>query len=194
MKLWQVCVLLACGVGCDDDVTECSSGTDSCAQGSDDAGGGGKGDARAQQSGDVLLGAGATSYTESSEATNGSAPAAELTGYTLEAASGIAIHGTFEATAPTADSYRFNAGALGKVGAPGFPGVDVRLVIDGDRTQRNTPLSLLLDTVAEKGYSSLSAGNYFSNAALIRGEDYVITVAAGAPGKSYTLELRGRTP
>jgi hypothetical protein len=70
----------------------------------------------------------------------------------------------------------------------------VRRHIRSDRTQRNTPLSLYLDTVAEKGYSSLSAGNYFLNAALIKGEEYVITVAAGPAGKSYVLELRGRAP
>jgi len=142
---------------------------------------------------DMKLGPNATSYVEGSESTNGDAKSAEATGYVLETVNGLVIHGSFEASSPTDDVYRFNAGVLGGASQPGFPGVDVLLVIDGDREHHNTPLSLSLDTVVEKGYSSLSAGNYFINAALIKQQDYVIKVSAGPAGRSYTLELRGHT-
>jgi hypothetical protein len=174
MKRLQVCVMIACCLGCGDDAGP-----------SDESHDGGSG----PKSGSILS-ANAATYTESSEATNGTAKTAEATGYTLETANGLAIHGSIEASNATDDWYRFNAGALGTAGSPGFPGLDVRLVIDGDRSERNVPLQLSLDTVAEKGYSSLSAGNYFINAALIKGEDYVIKVS-GTPGKDYVLELRG---
>ncbi|HEY6881161.1 MAG TPA: hypothetical protein VI299_24210, partial [Polyangiales bacterium] len=145
MKRWHAWMLLACSMGCDDD-TKCEGACDDAVQ-----------DGGSPPSG-TLLGANAASYTESNEATNSSAMSPEATSYTLETANGIAIHGSFEASNPTADRYRFNSGTLGEAGAPGFPGVDVLLVIDGDRTQHNTPLLLSLDTVAEKGYSALSGG------------------------------------
>jgi hypothetical protein len=179
-------MVLALSWGCGDDASECMG--DGCEESSGDAGSNGTG------KNSSILGTGATSYTESSEASNGTVQTPEATGYTLETAAGIAIHGSFEASSPTDDVYRFNAGTLGTASQPGFPGVDVRLVIDGDRTERNVPLGLSLDTVVEKGYSALHGGNYFINAALIKGQDYVITVGGGSPGKSYVLELRGHTP
>ena len=53
-------------------------------------------------------------------------------------------------------------------------------------------MSLTLDTVQEFGYSSL-LGNYFKNAALITGKDYVVRVSPSSSlaGKNYTLEIRG---
>ncbi len=181
MKRWQVGLLLLCGVACGDDSAE--QGGDAGLLGRDGS---------AQS--DSVLGASPTQYSESMEAANSAKKTPEATGYTLETENGIAIHGSFEASNPTADSYRFNSGALGTAGSPGFPGVNVLLVIDGVRTHLNTPLSLSLDTVVEHGYSSLTAGNYFNNASLIKGDDYVITVQPGTAGKSYVLELRGKTP
>jgi hypothetical protein len=190
MKRLQVCALLLCGVGCDDDTTKCDA--PACEDSSDD---GGTSQPRQDASASGGLGAGATQYTEASEASNSAKTTPESLNYTLESTNGIAIRGTFESSNPTADSYRFNSGRLGgATGTPGFPGIDALLVIDGDRTQRNTPLLLSLDTFVEKGYSAVSGGNYFANAALITGLDYVITVAAGPAGKSYVLELRGKTP
>lgn len=180
MRRLSVTLALAMmGAGCGGDDASCDSASGTC--GGTDAGG----------SASSLLGAGASSYTEAHEATNGTASMAESTSYVLESEQGIAIHGSWEATAPTDDVYRFNAGALGTASKPGFPGVDVQLVVDGKVVRVNTPLLLSLDTVVEKGYSSLSGGSYFTNAALIKGEDYVLKLAPQAPGKSYTLEIRG---
>ena len=66
-------------------------------------------------------------------------------------------------------------------------------MIDGRALSSGAGVSLSLDTVQEFGYSSLSGNNYFKNAALITGKDYVVrmTPAAALAGKSYTLEIRG---
>lgn len=175
--LCVVTLTVSCG-----DSEECSG--ESCGNAAPDAGG------SAPLTGS-LLSAAASSYSEAEEASNGSASGAETTSYTLETENGLAIHGSFEANAATPDVYRFHSGAQGALGTPGFPGVDVQLVVDGRPLRDNTPLSLVLDTVVERGFSSLSGGTYFSNAALLRGQEYVITVAPFAPGKRYTLELRG---
>ncbi|MDB4986339.1 MAG: hypothetical protein JWN04_1517 [Myxococcaceae bacterium] len=186
MKHWQTCLWLMCVFGCggDDGGTkfECPMGA-TCTNAAD---------AGTHQS-PSGLGPNPTSYTEASESANSDAKSAEATGYTLETANGLIIHGSFEASAPTDDVYRFNAGTLGGASEPGFPGVDVLLVIAGDREHQNTPLRLSLDTVVKSGYSSLSGGNYFDNAALTKAKDYVIKVSSGNPGSTYTLELRGHS-
>lgn len=142
-------------------------------------------------SSESLLGDSASTYAESNETANGGT--AESTGYMLEAQQGLAIEGRFETTSPTPDHYTFNSGALGTAREPGFPGVDIQIVIDGEALDAGDGLALGLDTVAEFGYSSLSGGGYFMNAALISGEDYVLrlTPAASLAGKQYTVEIRG---
>ena len=137
-----------------------------------------------------LLRDGAMSYSEAQESANGSS-APESTGYTLEPARGLAVKGSFESASPTPDSFVFNSGDMGTARTPGFPGVDIQVVIDG-QARSGAGVSLSLDTVQELGYSSLS-GSYFMNAALITGKDYVLRLnpAASLAGKSYVLELRG---
>jgi hypothetical protein len=139
-----------------------------------------------------LLGDGATTYSEAQEPSNGSS-AAESTGYALETEHGLAVAGTFESASPTPDSFVFNSGEMGTAREPGFPGVDIQVVIDGRPLSSGAGVSLSLDTVQEFGYSSLSGNNYFKNAALITGKDYVLRMspAASLAGKSYTLEIRG---
>ncbi|MDB4975895.1 MAG: hypothetical protein JWN48_4236 [Myxococcaceae bacterium] len=173
-------VLLSLGLAaaCGDDSSACDSSSAAC------------GDEPSGTSVKSLLGASPASYTEINEVGNNQAAMAELTAYTLEGENGLAIHGTFEATAPSTDTYRFNSGTFGTLSTPGFPGIDIQLVVDGKVVHDNTPLLLSLDTVVEHGFSSLSGGTYFTNAALLRKEDYVIKVAPSAAGKSYTLELR----
>jgi hypothetical protein len=137
-----------------------------------------------------LLGDGASSYGEAHEATNGDSAAAEATQYVLETEQGIAIEASFESSSPTPDSFVFNSGALGSAGTPGFPGVDIQVLVGGKVL--DSGVSLNLDSVQEFGYSSL-LGNYFMNAALIRGKDYVlrVTPSASVAGKDYTIEIRG---
>lgn len=137
-----------------------------------------------------LLGAGAETYVEAHETANANTAMAESTGYVLESAEGFAVEGSFEAASPTGDSFVFNSGALGTPGEPGFPGVDIQVVIDGEALDAGVSLSL--DTVQEFGYSSLS-GSYFKNAALMSGKDYVLRVTPSATlaGKDYTIEIRG---
>ena len=165
-----------------------SSCGDESSGGTSDGGGGGGGGGGPEPV--TLLGSNPTVYVEQMEASNGSAQGAESTMYTLEADQGLRIEGGFEASSPTSDSYRFASGGFGAVGKPGFPGVDVQLVVDGEPIRDNAPLLLSLDTVAERGYSSLRAGGYFTNAALIRGDEYIITIAPTAPGARYALEIR----
>ena len=164
----------------------CGGESDTCAQSECVAAGSG-GTSRSKS----LLGDGATSYSEAQESANGSS-APESTGYALEPARGLAISGSFESASPTPDSFVFNSGEMGTARTPGFPGVDIQVVIDGQAPSSGGGVSLNLDTVQELGYSSLSGG-YFMNAALISGKDYVLRVspAASLAGKSYTLELRG---
>jgi hypothetical protein len=165
--------LAACGDD-GDPSAECDSASESCGAG--------------EQQGATLLGAGAGTYTEGSAATDASG--SERTGYVFETEHGFAVEASFEAGASKADRFVFNSGALGTVGKPGFPGVDIQVVVDGEALEGGAFLSL--DTVKDFGYSSLS-GSYFINAALISGQDYVLGVTPGAAlaGKSYTIELRG---
>jgi hypothetical protein len=137
------------------------------------------------------LGANPTTYAEASEAGNDST--AEATSYVLESEDGLGIEGSFESGTPSADSFLFNSGTLGTVGEPGFPGVDIRVVVDGVAVSDGVFLNL--DTVQEFGYSALTGGS-FTNAALIQGKDYVLrmTPSAALAGKSYTIEVRGHTP
>jgi hypothetical protein len=139
-----------------------------------------------------ILGAAPKSHSEGQEPSNGSS-AAESTGYSLETADGLAVTGSFESASPTPDSFVFNSGEMGTAREPGFPGVDIQVVIDGRALSNGAGVSLSLDTVQEFGYSSLSGNNYFKNAALITGKDYVVrmTPAAALAAKSYTLEIRG---
>lgn len=151
------------------------------------------GDCGGPSGSESLLGDGATTHTEANEATNGST--AEATSYTLETQQGLAIEGSFEGTSPTPDHYVFNSGALGTAREPGFPGVDVQIMIDGKALDTGGGVTLGLDTVKEFGYSSLLGSGYFMNAALISGEDYVLrlTPAASLAGKHYTVEIKGHT-
>lgn len=164
----------------------CGGESDKCAD--SDCAAAGSGGPRRPKS---LLGDDAMSYSEAQESANGSS-APESTGYTLEPSQGIAVAGSFESASPTPDSFVFNSGEMGTARTPGFPGVDIQVVIDGQALINGGGVSLSLDTVQEFGYSSLS-GNYFMNAALITGKDYVLRVnpSASLAGKSYVLELRG---
>jgi hypothetical protein len=164
----------ACGDG--DPAPDCEASEASC------------GDPSGSES---LLGGGAATHDEANETANGGT--AESTGYMLETQHGLAIEGSFEATSPTADHYAFNSGALGTAREPGFPGVDIQIVIDGEVLDTGGGLTLGLDTVKEFGYSSLLGSGYFMNAALISGEDYVLrlTPAASLAGKRYTIEIMG---
>ena len=146
-------------------------------------------DGDGQQGSTSLLGSGAGNYTEADEAGNSATP--EKTGYVLEVAQGLAIEGSFEKATATGDSFVFNSGELGTAGQPGFPGVDIQVVVDGEALDSGG-VFLGLDSVKDFGYSSLS-GNYFMNAALIRGQDYVLTVtpSASLAGQQYTVEIRG---
>jgi hypothetical protein len=168
--------LAGCGDGDD------APGEEDCAAADADCGG--------PSASEGLLGAAAETYVEAQETAN--TTMAESTGYVLESAEGLAIEGSFEATAPGADSFVFNSGALGTLGEPGFPGVDIQVVADG--AARDAGVFLSLDTVQEFGYSSLS-GSYFMNAALMSGKDYVLRVTPGAAlaGKDYTIEIRGHS-
>jgi hypothetical protein len=141
-----------------------------------------------------FLGADAETYVEANEMANANTAMAESTGYVLESVGGLAVEGSFEPTSPGADSFLFNSGALGTLGEPGFPGVDIQVVIDGAALDTGEGVSLSLDTVQEFGYSSLS-GSYFMNAALLRGKDYVLRVTPGVAlaGKDYTIEIRGHS-
>jgi hypothetical protein len=165
--------LAACGDG--DSVEECEDGDPSC-------------DEPGSQS---LLGAGAASYSEAQDTANGNAMGGESTGYVLETERGLAITGSFESGSPTPDQYVFNSGTLGGAREPDFPGVDIRVVIDGKAAEAG--MTLGLDTVQEFGYSSLLGSSYFMNAALMSGKDYVLRLspAASLAGKSYTIEIRG---
>jgi hypothetical protein len=167
--------LIACG---GDDATDKCTGSSCAAAGS----GGGK------QS-TSLLGDGAMTYSEAQESSNGGSTA-ESTGYVLETEHGLAVSGSFESASPTPDTFMFNSGAMGTAREPGFPGVDIQVVVDGQAL--DTGVSLSLDSVQKFGYSSL-LGSYFKNAALITGKDYVLRVNPGASlaGKSYSLEIRG---
>jgi len=138
-----------------------------------------------------LLGDGAANHSEAQEPSNGSS-SAESTGYVLETEHGLAVAGTFESASPTPDSFVFNSGTMGTAREPGFPGIDIQVLVEGRPLSTGAGVSLSLDTVQEFGYSSLS-GSYFKNAALITGKDYVLRVspAASLAGKSYTLEIRG---
>ena len=137
-----------------------------------------------------LLGDAAAMYSEAQEASNGASMNGEPTGYVLETEQGLGVAGSFESATPTPDSFIFNSGALGTPSKPGFPGVNIQVLVDGQAL--NGGVSLSLDSVQEFGYSSLS-GNYFKNAALISGKDYVLRVnpSATLAGKNYTLEIRG---
>lgn len=170
------------GVACGSDDSCESSDPDLCGGG---AGTGGFGNAS-------ILGANAASYDEIAETTNGDRDTPELSGYTLEAAEGIALHGTFEATAPTSDTFQFNSGTFGGATAPDFPGALIQVLIDG--RVLDAGISLSLDTVNDHGYSSLR-GSYFNNAALFSDDDYLLSITPGATvaGKSYTIELRGKS-
>jgi len=165
--------------------------TVSCA-GSDDAGACSAADGCvAEQRGKSLLGAGAMAYSEAREADN--TDTAEPTGYVLETEEGLGIEATFEGTSPTSDAFVWNSGEMGTAQKPGFPGVNIQVVVDG--VPLDTGVSLSLDTMQEFGYSALT-GAYFKNAALISGKDYVLRVTPGPQlaGKSYTLEVRGNVP
>lgn len=170
--------LTACGGGDD---------TDTCAAMS--CGRAGSGSPRESTS---LLGEGAMSYAEAQETSNGSSAGGEPTGYTLEIDQGLAVMGSFESASPTSDTFAFNSGVMGTPRSPGFPGVDIQVVIDGRVMDFGEGESLSLDTVQDFGYSSLS-GAYFKNAALISGKDYVLRVnpSAALAGKQYKLEIRG---
>lgn len=159
--------------------------------GDDDDGGGGDPDASTA----AFLGPAAARYTEANEVPNGTRATAEMTAYTLTA-DGIALSGTFEATAPTPDIYRFNTGTFGGATQPDFPGLDTLTIVGSlELGQGAAGVSSTLDAFANDGFSTLS-GNKFINAAVTRGVDYVITItpSAAAAGKSYTIQLKGHVP
>lgn len=178
----------ALGCGADDTRDKCAAAV-SCnhAGSSSPAGQAGSSGPQQRPSATSLLGQAAATYSEAQETDNG-ASKSEPTGYVLEAEHGIAVGGAFESGTPTPDSFVFNSGAMGTATKPGFPGVDIQVIVDGQAAA----VSLGLDSLQEFGYSSLS-GSYFKNAALISGKDYVLRVypSAALAGKSYTLEIRG---
>lgn len=176
---------LATLAACGDSTTSCEADCDAGAAASNSP--------KISSGAGSLLGTSPTSYSETQEVSNSSASMAESTGYTVEGTEGLAIHGAFESNGATSDTYRFSSGTFGTAGTPGFPGVDIQLVVDGQPVRDSGHLIMFLDTVVKTGYSSLSGG-YFTNAALISGKDYVLTLSPVAPGKSYTLEVRGHKP
>lgn len=182
MMSLSLATLAACG---GDSTTSC--------QGDCDAGGLPSTSPQVSSGASSLLGTNPTSYSETQEVSNSSASMAESTGYTLEGTEGLAIRGAFESSGASSDAYRFSSGTFGTASTPGFPGVDIQLVIDGQPMRDSGHLIMFLDTVVKTGYSSLSGG-YFTNAALIQGKEYVLTLSPVAPGKSYTLEIRGHKP
>lgn len=166
-------------------------GSDSCeSERPDLCGGGGSGGGTG---GGSILGPSPMSFSEANDPDNGDDATADDTGYTLEDVNGLEISGDFEAGTPTRDTYLLNTGAIGGATEPDFPGMDVRVFVDGDEIDGGGQgVSLSLDTVAEHGYSSLS-GNYFINAAVFADEDYLLSItgSAAVAGKSYTIEVRG---
>jgi hypothetical protein len=131
-------------------------------------------------------------YQEAAEAQNGTREGAEATGQTVTAG-GFAIDGMFEGGTPSTDLYQIDTGTFGGMGKPDFPGIDVFVVIDGQRLgTAETRVSLTLDAVANDGYSTLRGGG-FSNAAVTRGVPYLLGISGSAAfaGKRYTLEVRG---
>jgi hypothetical protein len=132
-----------------------------------------------------ILGAGAATYAEASEAANGAEAASEVTGYTLDA-TGLRITGAFEAGSATADAFRFGTGP--------FTHVDVQLFVNGvKQAEANYTATLTLNSFVNDGYSTLMGNGYFINAWLSgTNKDYVVVVHPGAAGATYVLELKGR--
>jgi hypothetical protein len=146
---------------------------------------GGADDGGAPVDNSSILGAGAASYTEASEATNGTDPGSELTGYTLDAA-GLRITGAFEAASPSSDNYRFDTGGLTRI--------DVQVFVNGTKqNEANYGVAISLDAFVDDGYSTLSGNGYFVNAWMSSppAKAYVLTVTPlTASGTPYTVELK----
>jgi hypothetical protein len=131
-----------------------------------------------------ILGAGAATYVEANEGTNGTEAASEVTGYTLDA-TGLRITGAFEAGSATADAFRFGTGP--------FTHLDLQLFVDGvKQAEANYTATVTLNSFVNDGYSTLTGNGYFINAWLSgTNKDYVVVIHPSAAGAAYVLEIKG---
>ena len=129
-------------------------------------------------------------YTELSEANNNSEITSELVPYILNL-EGIKIHGSFESSGVSSDSYRFFTGSV-------YSTVDVHVFIDGVRQyEANSEVSLTLNNFSDDGYSTLIGNGYFIDASVspagAMDQFYVITISphfgSDVSGSIYTIEI-----
>lgn len=142
--------------------------------------------AEPSNSNDHIVGANATQFSEANEAGNNTKETAESTAYLLNS-NGIVISGSFEASSPTTDNYKFNTAT--------FSRVDVQVFVEGaTETEEAHKTTITLDSFTNDGLSSLMGSGYFIRGGLTAGNDFVIsifTLNSAAAGKSYKIEMKG---
>lgn len=99
----------------------------------------------------------------------------------------MVISGSFEASAPSTDKYKFNTATFSKI--------DVQVFVnDATETEATHKTNVTLDSFVNDGYSSLMGSGYFIRAWITPGKDWIISISTlnqAAAGMSYKIEMKG---
>jgi hypothetical protein len=132
-----------------------------------------------------IVGQDAEQYTEASESANNTSANAENTAYVLDT-EGIVISGSFEASSPSTDNYKFNTATFSRVSVQVF-------VNNAAETEEAHKTTIALDSFVNDGLSSLTGSGYFIRASVTPAKDFVISIFtsnAAAAGMSYKIEMK----
>lgn len=130
-----------------------------------------------------LVPSSAFQYAEGDDAANSTHGTAEDTTYTLDAI-GMAISGSFEASAASSDYYLISTGP--------YSGLDLRVFVNGVRMPETSgELTTSVDAQIDDGYEP-AEGNDLTAVWVAPQMKYLIGIVPfGASGKSYVIQVKG---